>query len=118
MSPSRISKKIIASNTSVTGAQTIPDATNNVRYTLVGDTTVTLPDTDELPAGTARSVTIFVKQDGTGGRTFALAAPGGYDQVQQLVNTASSKRLCQQGNHIHRIIGEGFHYDLRFTVIL
>ena len=90
-------QEIIASNTSVTGAQTIPDATNNVRYTLVGDTTVTLPDTDELPAGTARSVTIFVKQDATGGRTFTLAAPGGYtikynsSSTQPAVNASANK---------------------------
>jgi len=90
-------QEIIASNTSVTGAQTIPDATNNVRYTLVGGTTVTLPDTDELPAGTARSVTIFVKQDGTGGRTFTLAAPGGYtikynsSSTQPAVNASANK---------------------------
>jgi hypothetical protein len=90
-------QEVMASNTNVSGAVTVPDATNNVSYTLTGDTTVTLPDTDELPAGTARTVTIFVKQDGTGGRTFTLAAPTGFSikynssSTQPAVQTAANK---------------------------
>nr|BAR33292.1 tail fiber [uncultured Mediterranean phage uvMED] len=90
-------QEVMASNTNVSGAVTVPDATNNVSYTLTGDTTVTLPDTDELPAGTARTVTIFVKQDGTGGRTFTFAAPTGFSikynssSTQPAVQTAANK---------------------------
>ena len=90
-------QEVMASNTNVSGAVTVPDATNNVSYTLTGDTTVTLPDTAELPAGTARTVTIFVKQDGTGGRTFTLAAPTGFSikynssSTQPAVQTAANK---------------------------
>jgi len=90
-------QEVMASNTNVSGAVTIPDATNNVSYTLTGDTTVTLPDTDELPTGTARTVTIFVKQDGTGSHTFTFAAPGGYSikynssSTQPAVNAAANK---------------------------
>ena len=90
-------QEVMASNTSVSGAVTIPDATNNVSYTLTGNTTVTLPDTDELPSGTARTVTIFVKQDGTGGRSFTFAAPAGYSikynnsSTQPAVNTTANK---------------------------
>lgn len=90
-------QEVMASNTNVSGSVTIPDATNNVSYTLTGDTTVTLPDTDELPAGTARTVTIFVKQDATGGRTFTFAAPTGFSikynssSTQPAVQTAANK---------------------------
>lgn len=90
-------QEVMASNANVSGAVTIPDATNNVSYTLTGNTTVTLPDTDEMPAGTARTVTVFVKQDGTGGRTFTFAAPSGYSikynnsSTQPAVNTAANK---------------------------
>lgn len=90
-------QEVMASNTNVSGAVTIPDATNNVSYTLTGNTTVTLPDTDEMPAGTARTVTVFVKQDGTGGRTFTFAAPSGYSikynnsSTQPAVNTSANK---------------------------
>ena len=90
-------QEVMASNTNVSGSVTVPDATNNVSYTLTGNTTVTLPDTDELPTGTARTVTIFVKQDSTGGRTFTLAAPGGYSikynnsSTQPAVNTSANK---------------------------
>ena len=90
-------QEVMASNTNVSGSVTVPDATNNVSYTLTGNTTVTLPDTDELPAGTARTVTIFVKQDGTGGRTFTLAAPTGFtikynsSSTQPAVQTAADK---------------------------
>jgi len=90
-------QEVMASNTNVSGAVTIPDATNNVSYTLTGGTTVTLPDTDEMPAGTARTVTVFVKQDGTGGRAFTFAAPSGYSikynnsSTQPAANTAANK---------------------------
>jgi len=90
-------QEVMASNTNVSGDVTIPDATNNVSYTLTGNTNVTLPDTDELPAGTARTVTIFVKQDGTGGRAFNLVAPTGFtikynsSSTQPAVQTAANK---------------------------
>lgn len=90
-------QEVMASNANVSGSVTIPDATNNVSYTLTGGTTVTLPDTDEMPTGTARTVTVFVKQDGTGGRAFTFAAPSGYSikynssSTQPGVNTAANK---------------------------
>lgn len=57
-------------------AYTIPDAAFNIRrLTLNGNATVTLP----TYTSTAKvwTVTVMVKQDSTGGRTLAFAAPSG-----------------------------------------
>lgn len=90
-------QEVIASNTSATGAITIGDAVNNVNWTLTGNVTATLPTTDELPAGSSRTITIFLKQDGTGSRTFTFAAPTGYtikynnSSTQPAINSTANK---------------------------
>ena len=54
---------------------------NLVRHTLTGNATITLPTTDNMPVGSARAVAVVIKQDGTGSRTLAFAAPAGYTIV-------------------------------------
>ena len=82
---------------SATGSLTVPDIQLNAKYTLTGDTTLTLPTTDDLPSGTIRAVTVIAVQDGTGGHTFTLAAPSGYSIVynnsstQPAVNSTANK---------------------------
>lgn len=52
-------------------AFTIPDASVNIRrITLTGNTTITLPSFTS-PPGKVWTLTVFVKQDGTGNRTLA-----------------------------------------------
>ena len=57
-------------------AATVPSDANVVRYTMNGNSTITLPAS--MPAGSAavKTIVLFFKQDGTGSRTMALAAPG------------------------------------------
>ena len=82
---------------SASGSLTVPDIQLNARYTLTGATTVTLPTTDDLLTGSIRAVTIIAVQDGSGGRTFTLAAPSGYSIVynnsstQPAVNSSANK---------------------------
>jgi hypothetical protein len=60
-----------------TATYTIPDATVNIRrITLTANTTITLP-AFTTPAGKVWTLTVMVKQDGTGSRTLAWAVPGG-----------------------------------------
>ena len=79
------------------GSLTVPDIQLNARYLLTGATTVTLPTTDDLITGSIRAVTVIAVQDGSGGRTFALAAPSGYSIVynnsstQPAVNSSANK---------------------------
>ncbi len=80
-----------------TGALTFPDIQLNAKYTLTGDTTITLPTTDDLITSSIRAVTVIALQDGTGGRTFTLAAPSGYSIIynnsstQPAVNSTANK---------------------------
>jgi hypothetical protein len=82
---------------SATGSLTVPDIQLNAKYTLTGNTTLTLPTTDDLQSGTIRAVTVIAVQDATGGRTFTLAAPSGYSIVynnsstQPAVNSTANK---------------------------
>lgn len=82
---------------SASGSLTVPDIQLNARYTLTGATTVTLPTTDDLITGSIRAVTVIAVQDGSGGRTFTLAAPSGYSIVynnsstQPAVNSSANK---------------------------
>lgn len=82
---------------SASGSLTVPDIQLNARYLLTGATTVTLPTTDDLITGSIRAVTVIAVQDGSGGRTFALAAPSGYSIVynnsstQPAVNSSANK---------------------------
>ena len=62
-----------------TGASySIPDTTKNVRrLTLNSNTAVTLPDIGNIPADTVYTLTMKIKQDGTGSRTLDWAADTG-----------------------------------------
>ena len=83
--------------TSPSSTETVPDIQLNARYTLTQNVTVTLPTTDDLITGSIRAVTVIAVQDGTGGRTFTLAAPSGYSIVynnsstQPAVNSSANK---------------------------
>lgn len=83
--------------TSPNATETVPDIQLNARYTLTQNVTVTLPTTDDMITGSVRAVTIIAIQDGTGGRTFTLAAPSGYSIVynnsstQPAVNSSANK---------------------------
>ena len=88
----------MTANTSATGSITVDNEINNIDLTLTGNTTLTLPNTNDLSTGSIRALTIVVRQDGTGGRTFTLAAPSGFalefnnSSSQPAVNTTASKR--------------------------
>ena len=58
-------------------AQTVPSNTNVVRYTLNGNATITLPSSQPAGSAAVKTIVLYFKQDGTGSRTMALAAPGG-----------------------------------------
>tara|TARA_R110002124_G_scaffold36852_1_gene118421 strand:+ start:937 stop:1857 length:921 start_codon:yes stop_codon:yes gene_type:complete len=58
-------------------AQTVPSDTNVVRYTLNGNATITLPASQPAGSAAVKTIVLYFKQDGTGSRTMALAAPGG-----------------------------------------
>jgi trimeric autotransporter adhesin len=58
-------------------AVTIPDTSRNIRrITLTNSATITLP-AFTAPAGSMYTLTIFLKQDGTGGRGISVAGSGG-----------------------------------------
>ena len=67
---------------------TVPNNINVARYNLGGDCDVTLPTTDNMPAGTTRAVTTIFEQDATGSRAISFLAPVGYSI---LWNNASSQ---------------------------
>ena len=68
----------ITANTSATGSIAVSNEINNIDLTLTGNTTLTLPNTDDMSSGSVRALPIIVRQDGTGSRTFTLAAPSGF----------------------------------------
>ena len=88
----------VTANTSATGAIAVSNEINNIDLTLTGNTTLTLPNTNDLSTGSVRALTIVVRQDGTGSRTFTLAAPSGFSIVynnsssQPAVNATANKR--------------------------
>ncbi len=88
----------MTANTSATGSITVDNEINNIDLTLTGNTTLTLPNTNDLSTGSIRALTIVVRQDGTGGRTFTLEAPSGFalefnnSSSQPAVNATASKR--------------------------
>ena len=59
-------------------AITLDVSDNTQLYTLTGNCTFTLPALSNYPANSSKSITIVVKQDGTGGRTVAFSATDGY----------------------------------------
>ena len=90
------SKKVLQ-NTSATGSIAVSNEINNIDLTLTGNTTLTLPNTDDMSSGSVRALTIIVRQDGTGSRTFTLAAPSGFaikynNSSTQPVNATANKR--------------------------
>tara|TARA_B100000424_G_C22923800_1_gene491457 strand:- start:682 stop:1398 length:717 start_codon:yes stop_codon:yes gene_type:complete len=88
----------ITANTSATGSIAVSNEINNIDLTLTGNTTLTLPNTDDMSSGSVRALTIIVRQDGTGSRTFTLAAPSGFaikynnSSSQPAVNATANKR--------------------------
>lgn len=87
----------ITDTASASGSLTVPNGVNNVSYTLTGNVTLTLPQNSDLASGSTRAVSIRVTQDGTGSRTFTLAAPSGYtikynsSSTQPAVNSTANK---------------------------
>ena len=59
-------------------AITLDTSDNNQLYTLTGNCTFTLPALSTYPSNTIKSITLVVKQDGTGGRTVAFSATDGF----------------------------------------
>lgn len=59
-------------------AITLDVSDNTQLYTLTGNCTFTLPALSNYPANSSKSITIVVKQDGTGGRTVAFSATDGF----------------------------------------
>ncbi len=64
----------VATSANSTANYTIPDVAKNVRrITLTANTTITLPVITSIPADSAYTLIIRVKQDGTGNRTLTWA---------------------------------------------
>ena len=59
-------------------AITLDVSDNTQLYTLTGNCTFTLPALSNYPSNSSKSITIVVKQDGTGGRTVAFSATDGF----------------------------------------
>ena len=59
-------------------AITLDTSDNNQLYTLTGNCTFTLPALSTYPSNTIKSITLVVKQDGTGGRTVGFSAADGF----------------------------------------
>ena len=88
----------ITANTSATGNLTVDNTINNLDLTLTGNVDLTLPNTNDLSSGSIRALTIIVRQDGTGSRTFAMTAPSGFalkfnnSSTLPAVNATANKR--------------------------
>ncbi len=88
----------ITTNTSATGSITVDNTINNLDLTLTGNVNLTLPNTNDLSSGSIRALTIIVRQDGTGSRTFAMTAPSGFNlefnnsSTLPAVNATANKR--------------------------
>ena len=57
---------------------TLDVSDNTQLYTLTGNCTFTLPALSNYPSNSSKSITIVVKQDGTGGRSVAFSATDGF----------------------------------------
>jgi hypothetical protein len=81
LSANTIQNYIEYANSTVTISSTspvsIPANSNVVRYLLSSNATLTLPQGTVLPTNSAKALTVYVKQDGTGGRTLAFANQAG-----------------------------------------
>ena len=69
--------EVAAAAISTGTAATVPSDANVVRYSLTGNATITLPSSQPAGSAAVKTIVIFFKQDGTGSRTMAFAAPGG-----------------------------------------
>ena len=77
---------------------TVPSDANVVRYTMNGNSTITLPES--MPSGSAavKTIVLFFKQDGTGSRTMTLAAPSG--ETISYNNSASQPTVNSSANKV------------------
>lgn len=77
---------------------TVPSDANVVRYTMNGNSTITLPES--MPSGSAavKTIVLFFKQDVTGSRTMTLAAPSG--ETISYNNSASQPTVNSSANKV------------------
>ena len=89
---------------------TVSTGTNMARYTLNAATcTITLPAGQPIQPGTAKTIILYLKQDGTGGRTVDFNAPGG--EALEWNNSASEPEVVSGANKVSIYTFMKFHGD-------
>ena len=89
---------------------TVSTGTNMARYTLnASHCEITLPAGQPRQPGTAKTIVLYLKQDGTGGRTVDFNAPGG--EALEWNNSASEPEVVSGANKVSIYTFMKFHGD-------
>ena len=97
-------------------AITLTNVRNAQRISLTGNATVTLPT--GMPGSTEaiKSLVVIFKQDGTGGRTMAFAAPAGESLLYN--NSATLPPVSTGANKVTIYVCTKFDGDTRWYIAL
>ena len=89
---------------------TVSTGTNMARYTLnASHCEITLPAAQPRQPGTMKTIVLYLKQDGTGGRTVDFNAPGG--EALEWNNSASAPEVVSGANKVSIYTFMKFHGD-------
>jgi len=89
---------------------TVSTGTNMARYTLdQSHCEITLPAAQPRQPGTMKTIVLYLKQDGTGGRTVDFNAPGG--EALEWNNSASEPEVVSGANKVSIYTFMKFHGD-------
>ena len=89
---------------------TVSTGTNMARYTLnASHCEITLPAAQPRQPGTMKTIVLYLKQDGTGGRTVDFNAPGG--EALEWNNSASEPEVVSGANKVSIYTFMKFHGD-------
>jgi hypothetical protein len=92
---------------------TVSTGTNIARYTLnVATCAITLPAGQPIQPGTMKTIILFLKQDGTGGRVVNFAAPSG--ETLEWNNSASEPEAVTGASKVSIYTFMKFHGDTRW----
>jgi hypothetical protein len=92
---------------------TVSTGTNIARYTLnVATCAITLPTGQPITPGTMKTIILFLKQDGTGGRVVNFAAPSG--ETLEWNNSASEPEAVTGASKVSIYTFMKFHGDTRW----
>jgi hypothetical protein len=97
-------------------AITVSANSNIVRYTLTNNCTITLPSGQPTGTNAMKSIVVMLKQDATGGRTMAFAAPSG--QSIKYNNSATQPAVVSDANKVTIYVCQKYDGDTAWYISL